>query len=132
MLLPEWGHDLGSHVLTTPNADCRINKEWSHTNNLLGILLWIENCFQNFTIDVLDCFLRWGSHIDSKEMPLQPMWNIILSTSWLKHSTNELKVLNGFEETPLIFGEEVESFMLNELTSDFQSDLITPCVDEGH
>jgi hypothetical protein len=43
-----------------------------------------------------------------------------------------LKVLNRLEETPLILGKEVEALMLNQLTSDLKSDLITPCVDERH
>jgi hypothetical protein len=48
----------------------------------------------------------------------------------MKHCTDELQVFNTHEETSKIFLEEVEALLLNELTSDLECDLITPCVDE--
>jgi hypothetical protein len=37
-----------------------------------------------------------------------------------------------FEDTTSIFFKEVETLVVNQLTSDFQSDLVTPSVNEGH
>jgi hypothetical protein len=50
----------------------------------------------------------------------------------MHHSANELQVLDVLEETSLILTQEIEAFMLNELTSNFKCDLITPCVNERH
>jgi hypothetical protein len=98
----------------------------------LTIFLWIENSLKDLTIDVFNSSLRWRGHVDGKEVSLKSVWNIILTTTWMKHCTNKLEILNGLEETSVILGQEVETFMLDQLTSDLQSDLITPCVDERH
>jgi hypothetical protein len=98
----------------------------------LTIFLWIENSLKDLTIDVFNSSLGWRGHVDGKEVSLKSVWNIILTTTWMKHCTNELEILNGLEETSVILGQEVETFMLDQLTSDLQSDLITPCVYERH
>lgn len=115
-----------------PNADGCINEEWSHANDLLTVLLGVEDGLENLTINVLYGSLRRRSHVDGEEMSLESVRNIILTTSWVKHCANELKVFNILEEAPLILGKEVEALLLNQLTSDLESDLITPSVNKRH
>jgi hypothetical protein len=58
--------------------------------------------------------------------------NVITTTTWMIHSTKVLEVFNGSEVTTVILGQEIESLMVNELSDDFKSNLITPSIDEGH
>lgn len=65
-------------------------------------------------------------------MSLESMWNIVSSSSWMHHGTKELKVLDSSEDTSLIFGQEVNTSLFNELSDDLKSNLITPSVNERH
>ena len=65
-------------------------------------------------------------------MSLESMWNIVSSSSWMHHGTKELKVLDSSEDTSLIFGQEVDTSLFNELSDNLKGNLITPSVDEWH
>lgn len=65
-------------------------------------------------------------------MSLESMWNIVSSTSWMHHGTEELKVLNTSEDTSLIFGQEVDTSLFNELSDNLKGNLISPSVNERH
>jgi hypothetical protein len=121
-----------SSLRSFPNLDCGFNHETSHFNDFSAILLWVEDSSEDFTVNVLNSNLRWRCHVDGKEVSLQSVWNIILTTTWVKHCSKELQVLDTHEETSEILLEEIESLLLNELSGDFKSDLVTPSVNEGH
>ena len=48
------------------------------------------------------------------------------------HTTQELETFNLLLITSVILGKEVEVFKLDQLSGDFESNLITPSVDERH
>jgi hypothetical protein len=48
------------------------------------------------------------------------------------HGTQELQVVDGLEDTTGVLIQEVEALLVNKLTSDFKSNLITPSVHERH
>ena len=60
------------------------------------------------------------------------MWDIITSTTWMVHGSEELHSLDTSEVSTLILRKEIETFLLNELSGNLKSDLITPKVDERH
>jgi len=58
-----WGWQESS-LDCVPNADGGINQWNSHISDFLGVLLWVEEYLQDSTIDVLNRFLGWWSHVD--------------------------------------------------------------------
>jgi len=115
-----------------PNRDGGINEVWSHVDDFWRILLRVEKNLEDSTIDILNGSLGWWGHVDGEEVSLQSMWNIITSTTWMVHGSEELHFLNTSEVSTLILGEEIETFLLNELSGNLKSNLITPKVDERH
>lgn len=65
-------------------------------------------------------------------MSLESWWNIVSTSSWMVHGTEELKTFNSLLVTSLIFGKEIEVLELNELSGNLEGNLITPSVDEWH
>ena len=65
-------------------------------------------------------------------MSLKPGWNVVSSTTGPVHGSQELEVLNLLEVTTVILVQEVVTLGFNELSGDFESDLISPGVDERH
>lgn len=115
-----------------PQSDCWVNQQILHVDNFRSVLLWIEEYFQDLTIDVLNRSLRGWGHVDGEELSLESMRNIISTTTRVIHGSKILELLNCSEVSSVILGQEIESLSIHELSGDFKCDLVTPIIDEWH
>ena len=65
-------------------------------------------------------------------MALKTVGDVVATATWMIHGTNELQVVDILEHTTGILVQEVEAFLVNKLTCDLKSDLISPIVDVRH
>ena len=84
------------------------------------------------TVDVLNRSLGWRSHVDVEEVSLESWWDVVTATTWMVHGCKIHQVFNDFQVSNIILVQEVNSFLLNKLSCNLKSFLITPVVDERH
>jgi hypothetical protein len=126
-----WGWE-ESLTDSLPNSDGGVNQESLHVDHILSVALGGEQGTEDGTVDVSDGLVGWWSHVDGEELTLQTVRNIVPTTTWVIHGTQELEVVNLLEITSLVLVKEVEALLDDELTSNLKSNLITPSVNEWH
>ena len=83
-------------------------------------------------VDVFDGLIRRVGHVHREELTLDAIGHIVHTTAGVVHAGDELQVVDCLEVTALFSVEEVQTLVVNELTSDFESLLVTPLVDFRH
>jgi len=48
------------------------------------------------------------------------------------HGTEELQVVDVLQPASVVLFQEIEALLVDELAGDFESNLITPCINEWH
>jgi len=92
--------------------------------------LGLEGVLNDRTVDTVD--VGRENHIENKELSLKSVGDIITTSTRMVHSTEILKIDDVLELASEILFKMVETTLFNELSDDFESDLIVPLVDEGH
>jgi hypothetical protein len=92
--------------------------------------LGLEGVLNDRTVDAVD--VGRENHIEDKELSLESVGNIVTTSTRMIHSTKVLKINDVLELTSEVLFEMVETTLFNELSDDFEGDLIIPLVDEGH
>jgi hypothetical protein len=75
-----------------PKLDSGLAKAVNDTVEFLGVVFLLEMIFNNRSEDLFDRG-RQG-HIEDEEMTFGSVRNIILTTTWLLHSSQILKILD--------------------------------------
>ena len=115
-----------------PNGDSSVNQKWLHVDDILGVSLGSEKGTEHGTVNVSDGLIGWWCHVDREELTLETVGDVISTTAWMVHGSQELEVVDGLEGTSQVLLKEVETFLVNELASDLEGNLVTPSVDERH
>lgn len=78
--------------------------------------------------DSVELVSSWQVDVDDGELGLQPCRDVITTTTWERHGSNEGKVLELVELTGLV--QRVETTLLDDLTCELIRRLISPLVDK--
>lgn len=81
-------------------------------------------------VDALDG--KGENHVEDEELPFKTVWNVVTTSSRVVHSTHVGEIFDAFEVSSLSFVKPVESSLFNELSDNFEGDLVAPLVHEGH
>ena len=124
------GEKLGSGGL--PKGNSGLDQVRDHADDLIAVLLLGKKLSQDATVDTLDGLRRRRGNVDGEEQSLDTVGHIIATVGWVVHSGEELKTGDHLRVTSLFLVQEVEAAEVDELTSDFEGDLILPLVNLRH
>ena len=122
----------GKHCLLhcVPKINCCNSKQ---VNDFIGlcteIFLFKYVLYDRF-VDSVDW--SWKNHVENKHLTFKSSWYVVTTSSWVIHGSNIEQIFDVFEVSSHGLIEHVESTLLNQLSDNFQSDLITPFIHKWH
>lgn len=70
-----------------PKGNGGIDQVRLHLDDVIVVLLWVEQHFQDSSVDVLNGSLRSRGHVDGEEVSLESVWNIVSTGGWVVHGS---------------------------------------------
>jgi hypothetical protein len=113
-----------------PDLDGGASEAINNLVEFIGEELGLEGVLNDGTINTVD--VGGENHVKDEELSLESVGDIVTTSTRMVHSTEILKVDDILELTSEVLFKMVETSLFDELSDDFEGNLIVPLVDEGH
>ena len=114
-----------------PQGDGHGDELLAALHDLRGKVVRREPSSNDVSKDVVDRRRGWLWDVEDAEMPLQPVWNVILSTPWLVHRSQKVRVHIVLHVSNRLL-DVIHGLLLQQLPDNLVGDLVSPLVDVRH